>query len=541
MPQQEQAAVIRPGDTLKVQVVGFEDNGTLIRLPDGTVTSAKGDLPTNIKSGDFVNIRVADITGDKILIELLNNNSTGAKDLLDILSHLKLPKTDANLDIVRSLILSGREVNRQTVQLVGRVMAEAVTSADKAVFMLSNNMEINSGSVNMLDAFAAHRDYTDIGGGFARILSALESAADDMIVPTQGDNAQAAEQQPVQAEQSLQIQSTQTQPTIAQQSQGGEVLQLELANAELNAVEIPQEQSQAIPREQSSPQQITQQPQVEASAQAAPEQSQAAAQQLSATADPIAATSPQQQSAQAQATAAPTQGEAAAEALPQTTVQSPEQSQPQTNTVTREQLVHTIKQQIQSLFKNAESPDLASEIRAQNLNREIESTISLLKENLPMLPREVRTVAETALRNIETSLTFMRELNNAATFMQIPITINNSKSTMELYVMNNGKGKKRIDPQNATLYLNLATSSMGDVEGYVRVINKSVDVEFGIASKEITDFFKLNTKHMQQLLEGYGYKLIRMSFNKSIGKKDIIEVSQDFERRLTASSIDIRV
>jgi len=134
------------------------------------------------------------------------------------------------------------------------------------------------------------------------------------------------------------------------------------------------------------------------------------------------------------------------------------------------------------------------------------------------LPEQTRTELLSTAREIVQTLRFTEQINQCTAFVQLPVNINGEKTTAQLYVFNDSEEKKKIDPQNATLFLSLKTVNLGTVEGFVKVIGTGVEADFALQTEEAAGHFRAGLSDLSNLLESRGYRLERVT--AAIAKTD---------------------
>jgi len=80
--------------------------------------------------------------------------------------------------------------------------------------------------------------------------------------------------------------------------------------------------------------------------------------------------------------------------------------------------------------------------------------------------------------NIKSDINFLNELNKHTVYFQIPLKIFDKNTNGELYILKRNNGRKRIDPQNATVFLSLDTENLGQVDSLISVNKKNVSLNF---------------------------------------------------------------
>jgi hypothetical protein len=155
--------------------------------------------------------------------------------------------------------------------------------------------------------------------------------------------------------------------------------------------------------------------------------------------------------------------------------------------------------------------ELPSEMDIPKQAREIGRLLSAIMERSGSLPEQIRSDVMNTAREIVHTLKFAEQIGHCASFAQLPVTINGERTTAQLYVFNDSAEKKRIDPQNATLFVSLATANLDTVEGFVKMIGTGVEADFTLRSEEAADLFRAGLPELSELLEARGYRLERVN------------------------------
>ncbi len=600
------AAQQRPvgvGDLVRVEALAYERGGLTIRLPDGNVTTARGDIPPDLQVPINIDLLIQNIGPEGVTARLMDTTHMNANDIGRVLNMLRLPNNSTNADIVRTLVANGSSVTRANVELLARVMNEARISADTALILLTAGIKLTPANIRLLARIS-----DGVGGDLLQILQALEqgtgTAAQSLSTGAQGvfsmpadalyaealyaetlyaeaqlypdaqgagmpqsDAAeqQVAQQQPVATQPSA-TQSPNPQPSVAhaQQSLTDElftaftaILGFSDAAQEPGVVaasndpiaHVPQEvaQNAATQSVATGPSPVSAESSDAAAAQSllpddvVPQQTTVQSQTQPATVAqrsnvvPDASVVPQNTVPQTAAAAAATQPAA----LPDGSLFSPQVAQALSagNTLTQEQLT----QLVTALFRDIQPDAQTTQLKASTAMRDVAAVAMILENHLPQLSPTARATVSAALQDINDKLTLLQNLNNAATYAQIPININGRRDTLNLYVFDNHGRKGRIDPRNATLYMTLATASMGDVETMLRLTGRYVDVELGFSDDDAARTVAGRIVDLSDLLEAAGYHLGRYQINSGVRNLDIGKAKHDFTIRQSRNKLDIRV
>ncbi|MDR1668877.1 MAG: flagellar hook-length control protein FliK [Oscillospiraceae bacterium] len=185
------------------------------------------------------------------------------------------------------------------------------------------------------------------------------------------------------------------------------------------------------------------------------------------------------------------------------------QQQPATQTALGET---DIPRLLDAIFTKVErGRTLPREMDVPRQTREIGRMLTRVLDAAREMPEGARTEIMKAARDVVENLRFSDQLNHCASFAQMPLTLNGERTTAQLYVFNDSKEKKRIDPHNATVFVSLATANLGTVEGFVKVIGTGVDADFSLQTESAARLFRAGLPELGAMLEAQGYRLERVN------------------------------
>jgi hypothetical protein len=174
---------------------------------------------------------------------------------------------------------------------------------------------------------------------------------------------------------------------------------------------------------------------------------------------------------------------------------------------------------------------LPRELDAPKLMRELSEVLHGLEDKAATMTGESRANLQQVARELESGVKFMSQLNNFTAFVQLPVTVNGERATADLYVFNDSKDKRKIDPENATLFLSLATASAGRVETYVKVIGKNVECDFALETEQTAALVRREMPRLLHLLDAQGFRLQRTAATTQTEPAGVLEVKQRHDRR----------
>jgi hypothetical protein len=200
--------------------------------------------------------------------------------------------------------------------------------------------------------------------------------------------------------------------------------------------------------------------------------------------------------------------------------------------------VKEIKQELKKLFLKPEAL-LDKEQVSENLKDIIKVSSKLeamLKEN--NLDRKVDT---SVLQDIRNNLDFTRNINSNINYLQIPIQVNEDKTTAEIYVFNGKKRSKSVSSQNATILIALDLQQLGHIESLIAVNKKQVDITFKVEKEEFKKTISSVSNTLKEALEARGYSLNPLKVIDIKEKFNLLELEELTSVEAGQLHLDIRV
>jgi hypothetical protein len=232
----------------------------------------------------------------------------------------------------------------------------------------------------------------------------------------------------------------------------------------------------------------------------------------------------------------------------------PQAAQPQQSIQPQEQSVQLrdapertekpLRDAIESLFRKVDPERarvLPREMNANAVARELSEAVSLLYERLESAPEDSprHNALRTAAAELDQSARFLNQVNNFA--VTVPLQWGEKRTTAELYVFNDGDGKKVIDPQNATVFVSLMTANAGRVETLIKVLGKNVECDFKTELPETVGAVESGMPTLAGLLDSQGYRLARTSVAEANRASDIFDVRRIREENKARYFFDRKV
>lgn len=110
------------------------------------------------------------------------------------------------------------------------------------------------------------------------------------------------------------------------------------------------------------------------------------------------------------------------------------------------------------------------------------------------------------------SLELQVHLNRQDTLLQLPLMMGDQLKNLQMYVMRDKKGSKKIDPKNMSVLLNFDTNNMGNINIYMAVNYSNIVMKVGLNDRSDKELIENYTRDLEQYLEDLGYNLKDLSF-----------------------------
>ena len=181
-----------------------------------------------------------------------------------------------------------------------------------------------------------------------------------------------------------------------------------------------------------------------------------------------------------------------------------------------QEALERVNESIDRLYVNINKQLSGEELDSGSIN----NRLSELAKELKLLiqsssaSKSVGMQAASTLNLIEDTVRLLDMFNsNNVLYYQIPVRIDNYRSTAELYVMKRNQNKNRIDPNNSVLFLSLDTKNMGRVETIIDVKGSNISMSLRTESQAASDFARENIKNLYSGLSECGYKLTDIKYS----------------------------
>lgn len=177
-----------------------------------------------------------------------------------------------------------------------------------------------------------------------------------------------------------------------------------------------------------------------------------------------------------------------------------------------EKIKASISKAFESFRVDIKSETLKEDINVKNIYKDIYGKLEAVKDSITNSSLPTKHEITNNIDNLQNNMRFMNDLSNHNTYIQIPLQIWNKNTTGELYILKKDSKKKKIDPENVSIFISLETQNLGQVDSLISVNKKNISVNLRLEDQEIIDYIKENYKELYNKLQEKGYKLVDVKY-----------------------------
>lgn len=169
------------------------------------------------------------------------------------------------------------------------------------------------------------------------------------------------------------------------------------------------------------------------------------------------------------------------------------------------EFVHMVKDSMQQQWTlqpqdlEADGTDKVAKLY-DRMNAQLEKIVEALKS----VGQENTSFAQTAA-DIQSNVEFMNQINQAYTYVQIPLQMSGQNASAELFVYTNKKALAEGD-RELTAFLHLDLDHLGATDVSVKMKNKQVSTNFYLDDDASYELISLNIDRLEKRLQEKGYQ-----------------------------------
>ena len=175
-----------------------------------------------------------------------------------------------------------------------------------------------------------------------------------------------------------------------------------------------------------------------------------------------------------------------------------------------------------------------------SINNKAEEAKEIIQKLLVSLSDDDKDLSQIVniIKNNINDIKMFNKFSDEYYYFNFPVNFNKNEYPCKLIIKDNRKEGKKLDSKNIKLALNVNTKHFNDVDAFVKVINKSMDIEISCDEKYIK-VFEVSKENLKNTLESIGF-LARISVSKK--KYDLdLTACRDFFGENNVAGVDIKV
>ncbi|WP_027627914.1 flagellar hook-length control protein FliK [Ruminiclostridium cellobioparum] len=196
---------------------------------------------------------------------------------------------------------------------------------------------------------------------------------------------------------------------------------------------------------------------------------------------------------------------------------------------------------LESLFVRID--ETSQNIDPVRLYKEMDGALQTLKSTLQLLPQGIREAAGTIVNNLESNVNFINQLNNYSSYVQLPLSIFNQNTTGELYMLKKGSRSKKLDPSNMTVLISLDSNNIGRIDTLLSVDRRNISTNFRLENSEVFPVLKEHHKQLYNGLLEKGFRLVDFTYRLMDEPINIVNFEAEAKKEFIKSpnNIDISI
>ncbi len=184
--------------------------------------------------------------------------------------------------------------------------------------------------------------------------------------------------------------------------------------------------------------------------------------------------------------------------------------------------------------------DIKEQIRV-NVDSKTEEAKDIIKKTIELLSSDKDNISElmSTIKDSMAGVKLFNKISEEYYYMDIPMNFNENEYPCKLIIKDKRKDGKEIDSKNLKLALSVKTINFGTVDAFVKVLNKTIDIEFSCDEKSIKKFEK--TKEiLKKRVEDIGF-FVNINIKKRENEEFDITKCRGFFGENNIAAIDIKV
>ena len=195
---------------------------------------------------------------------------------------------------------------------------------------------------------------------------------------------------------------------------------------------------------------------------------------------------------------------------------------------------------LKGLFVKLDSDDNQL-LNPMKLFKDLQDSVSNIKNLASQLSGFARDSMMNLSGSLDSNMSFLNQLNNYSSYMQLPLSMFNKDTTGELYMLKRGSKSKKLDPSNLTVLISLDSENAGRIDTLLSIDKKDISTNFRLENSDIFPILKENHRELYNSLLSKGYRLVDYTFKLLDEPINIVNFEAEAQKEFIKkpNSIDI--
>ncbi len=514
------------GDVLKAHILEFTADQLLLKLMDGTTVTASSMVPLDVKKGDIVDFRVKEKTDSRIFIETVKKGEPddGNEDNIKLkLSRMDIKPDSKNIDIAKAIESNSLPFNKENFEKVlSAVKAFKDLSPQKAAFFASHNININEKSIKALSDLVDGR--MKIGQALGSIQQLLEDMEDVNVLKNLEQRLANLKNEKNSENNKNQINSKSNDSTEAEKAKTSQNTHSAAHDktSDIKAAEkynkINSEEIINLLKNKGKDEGVAE-----------------ILRFLKNNPGGLAEKNSQELNQLLRGFRINNENNAAE------SLKKVNENANDTNGSDSLKKESVLRRTLENIYVKLDSKN--PELNVKKLYRDIYETLEVIKESVAGSLAKNSDEIMSKIESIQNNIKFLNELSNYSTYVQIPINLMNKLTNGEIYVLKRDSRKKKINPEDTTMYISLDTQNIGKVDSLISLNKKNISVNMRVEELKVSEFFKENHKQLYNRLADIGYKLVDLKCRVVSEDVNLLNINNIVKNETTGSrrAIDCKI
>lgn len=147
--------------------------------------------------------------------------------------------------------------------------------------------------------------------------------------------------------------------------------------------------------------------------------------------------------------------------------------------------------------------DLKTEHKVQELYERLDRAMGQAEQLAKQAGVDTGQLSQSAAQ-VRSNIEFMNQINQAYTYVQIPLKMANQNAHSDLYVYTNKRNLRKKEGE-LSAFLHLDLENLGSTDVSIKMLDKNVSTKFYLANDEAYDLIEAHLPELQERLAKLGY------------------------------------